>query len=488
MSSDSSSRELTVNVQRPEAGQMDEPKFLEHLALVGTLVKGGHLPEAELEALRALQLRPTDMRGLKLLGLVRFKRGRYAEAREVYEALARSSPDDVGVRMSLGLIALKMDWADEAVAELEMASRSALAPPKVWTYLGYAYARAGKPAAAADAFRRVGQEDLAVEAESGELAIKGVPAEGQAVASPVVQAPADGEPSADWSRGKSGFFSPDAKELNSVPSQPVTAELEVDGFAPAADDLVSETGERAGTSLTNFVLARLLDVPVTDEFTSPFASLVGEVLRFSVSGEAYVRAPSLLAATGTLSVSTAQRRSRGRLEDAALGDSGGDFLKYDGRGELWLAPSGPQTRLLALSLEEDILFIRQSRVVAFDQDVAWEAGRLPGDSLALIQLRGTGRAVLDIGEERFRAFRVPENRPIWVERDRLLGWVGRVVAQSVKPDGKLPRRRGSLVACEGEGVLLVSTHGLLDQPTDERSQHGDHGPGVTDSPGSAVHR
>ncbi|MDX2021914.1 MAG: AIM24 family protein [Deltaproteobacteria bacterium] len=469
-------REPTVNVHVAEAGQMDEPRFLEHLARVGALVKGDHLPEAELEALRALQLRPTDMRGLKLLGLVRFKRGRYAEAREVYEALARATPDDLGVRMSLGLIALKMDWADEAVAELEMASRSPAAPAKVWTYLGYAYARLGKNARAAEAFRRVGQDALAAEAESGELAGKGLPDDSDVrrvsapkeAPAPAVEAPAAQEPSAGWSRGKSGFFSPDPKELTGEPSQPVTAELEVEGFAPASDDIASETGEHQGTTLTNFVLGRLLDVPVTDEFTSPFASLVGEVLRFSVNGQACVRAPALLAATGALQVTTAQRRSRGRTEDVPLGDAAGDFVIYDGRGELWLAPSGTQTRLLALTLEDDILFMRQSRVVAFDQDVVWEAGRLPGDALPLLQLRGTGRAILDIGEERFRAFNVPQNRPLWVERDRLLGWVGRVVAQAVRPAGALGRRRGCLVACEGEGVLLVSTHGLLDQPTDER--------------------
>ena len=477
---------------------MDEPRFLEHLARVGALVKGAHLPEAELEALRALQLRPSDMRGLKLLGLVRFKRGRYAEAREVYEALARSSPDDVGVRMSLGLIALKMDWADEAVAELEVASRSPDAPAKVWTYLGYAYARLGKAPLAAQSFRRAGQEALAVEAESGHLANKGLPDDQEArprepvpapqivAVAPVVEKPLEAETSAGWSRGKSGFFSPEPKELSPEPSQPVTAELEVDGFAPASDDLVSETGERAGTTLTNFVLARLLDVPVTDEFTSPFASLVGEVLRFSVSGQAHVRAPSLLAATGALSVQLAQQRVRGRYESRALGDRGGDFLRYEGRGELWLAPCRAQTRLLALMLEDDILFIRQSRVVAFDQDVAWEVGRLPGDALVLIALRGSGRAVLDIGEERFRAFRVPDSRPLWVERDRLLGWVGRVVAQAVKPVGQ--RQRGCLVACEGEGVLLVSTHGLLDQPTDERSQFGDDGPGAADTTRAVVSR
>lgn len=469
----------------PRVGEpAEDPLFLEHLAQVAALVKAEHLPEAELEALRALNVKPTDARGLEVLALVRFKRGRYAEAREVYEVLARVNPDDAGVRMALGLIALKMDWAEAAVAELEVAARLPGAPAKVWTYLGYAYVRLGRSALAAEALRKAGDDELAREVGAGRLeeplgAGASPPAEVPSWQSPVRASAAPGG-------AESGFFSPEPDALSVDASQPVTAPLEVEGFAAAEDEPPTGTGERAGTSLTNFVLGRLLDVPPTDEFTAPFGSLVGEVLRFAVEGDAHVRAAALLAATGALGVQTARRRSRGRVLEEPLAD--GAFWHCEGKGELWLAPMGPSTRLLALTLEQDILYVRQAHVVAFDQDVAWEVGRLPGDDLALLQLRGNGRAVLDVGEERFRAFKLPADRSLWVERARLLGWVGRVVAHAVEIPGPTGRLEGRLVACEGEGVLLVSTHGLLDQPTDERAQPRDHGARSPDPGGAAVHR
>ncbi len=463
-----------------EPGQLDEARFLEHVGRVAALVRGEHLPEAELEVLRALNMRPTDLRGLKLLALVRFKRGRYAEAREVYEVLARTTPDDASVRLSLGLIALKMDWAEEAVAELEVAARLGESSPTLWSHLGYAYERLGRMNLAADAFRRAGQGD----AGNAPAVVRSTPLPLRAEPSQAGSPPLS--PPAGWPGAESGFFKPSAGDLEPIPSQPVTAELEVEGFAPAdGDDLGSDGGE-AGTSLTSFVLGRLLDVQVADEFTSPMASLVGEVLRFSVSGETHVRANAVVAVTGALNLAPAQRRERGRLIAQPLADAQGEFLVCDGRGEMWLAPATETTRLIALSLQDDLLFIRQSRVVAFDQDMAWESGRLPGDDLELLQLRGTGRVVLDVGEERFRAFKVPGDRPLWVQRGRLLGWVGRMVPRTVKRLGG--GSRSALIACEGEGVLLLSIHGLLDQPTDERAKPGDDGPGAADSRGAPVHR
>ena len=474
-----------------EPGQLGERQFLEYLGGVAALVRGNHLPEAEQEVLRALQLRPTDLRGLKLLALVRFKRGRYAEAREVYEVLARTTPDDASVRMSLGLIALKMDWGEEAVAELEVAARLGENSPNLWSHLGYAYERLGRTDMAAQAFRRAGQEDAANAGERAPLPSAGGVGHDLAAGGGSDRAPLripDSKrpiaPSSLIQPSESGFFPPQQPPETASGNVVVTSELQVEGFS-RVDDPAAE--DNASTSLTSFVLGRLLDVPLTtDEFTSPFASLVGEVLRFSIAGETHLRSSALLAACGALDLAPARRRVRGRITPELLVDSQGDFVLCKGSGEVWLAPASTPTRLLALTLEDDILFIRQSRVVAFDQDVAWEAGRLPGDDLALLQLRGTGRVVLDVGEERFRTFKVSGDRPLWVERGRLLGWVGRMVPRAVKGSGT--RGGNALIACEGEGVLLVSVHGLIDQPTDERPQPGDDGPSVADTGSAPVHR
>jgi hypothetical protein len=594
------------------------------LEAAGALIKAGALEDAE--GLLRHVLATTDdgdVRVFKLLGLVRFKLSRFAEAREAYQALAKITPEDPTVRLNLGLIALKLDWVEESIAELEVAARLGPEMTSVWGYLGYAYARAGRVVVAAEAFRRAGQHALADQVEAGirpavappgatplpvareereerpvEVAGAAVDAnqraEGEAplnrtlgesdqagpanapVAVRVDQESApvsvascetEGGSSAgsiqtppkverrdglapNWGRGESGFFTP-SDLVPAFPDSPPGggSALRVEGFAPAPDAEMpapdametpeadpESTGvigmprhletppESAGMPLTQFVSGRLLEgAPIADEFTSPLAALVGEVVRFSVRGEAHVRVSGLLAATGQLVMSPALKRVRGRMVQAWLDDERSSFYRCLGDGEVFLAPLGGDPtgdgtvtgvaglgRLVALTLEDDILYVRQDRVIAFDGGVMWECGLLPGTGLALIQLRGTGRVVIAGGDERIRAFKVPAHEVVVVARGRLLGWVGRIVAQAIKPPvlpgqdpgkdpgqnpGKDPgqdpaslspraadlARRASLVACEGEGVLLVSTHGQLDQPVYQRAQSGDDGAGVADS-------
>jgi len=101
------------------------------------------LPEAELQLLRAQADAPHDLRVLKLLALVRFKLGRLAEARQIYREAAQIAPEDAAIRLNLGLIALKLDWFDEAVTELETTGAPASDDRRAWSYLGYACARTG---------------------------------------------------------------------------------------------------------------------------------------------------------------------------------------------------------------------------------------------------------------------------------------------------------------------------------------------------------
>jgi uncharacterized protein (AIM24 family) len=141
--------------------------------------------------------------------------------------------------------------------------------------------------------------------------------------------------------------------------------------------------------------------------------------------------------------------------------------------------------LVALTLDQDILYLREDRVVAFDGDVVWESGRVPRDELPLLQFRGSGRVVVDAAGDEVVTLRLSEGSPVTVPRARLVGWLGRVVAQSVRDgeDATLAR-----IACEGEGVLLLSRHGDPAQPVHERPQPGDDGPGAADPGGPLLHR
>ncbi len=408
-------------------------QVLRRLRRAAELVGARRFPEAELELMRVLALRPRDLRALKLLALVRFKLGRLAEARDVFRTALEAAPDDEGVQLNLGLVALKLEWFEDAVAQLEPLVRAQPDDARAWGYLGYAYARLGTLDRAAAAFRRAGQPDLAAETERRHAGARPNPLRPKV---PVTAVPAA------WS------------------ARPPTVE------APAA--------EGGPIPLTAFVLGRLLGETRAAEVV-PLG-----VLEFPVGHEAHVRQPLLLATSGDLRLGPARHRQHGRPTEDALGR----FLLAQGAGELWL--STPVPALVPLILDQDILYLRQERVAAFDGDVAWECGRIPRDTGALLQFRGSGRVVLEASADEVVALRIEPGQMLTVPAPRLVGWVGRVVAQCVRSDdapGGTPR-----IACEGEGVLLLCQHGDSTQSVHERPQPGHHGAGAPGPGGAVLHR
>jgi uncharacterized protein (AIM24 family) len=138
---------------------------------------------------------------------------------------------------------------------------------------------------------------------------------------------------------------------------------------------------------------------------------------------------------------------RGRVSRAPLGRDQQRFYRLVGAGEVWVA--GTPGQWVALSLDDDILYVREDRVLAFDDGISWEAGRVPGDGLQMLQFRGRGRVALQIDHDP-TAIRISEHRPALVSRARLLGWVGRVVAHRDRS------RSGPFqISCEGDGVMLL---------------------------------
>lgn len=390
----------------PASPEAREQAFQRHLRRAGELIGAQRLPEGELEILKGLALSPRDLRALKLLALVRFKLGRLAEAREVYRTAHEVAPEDAAVRLNLGLIALKMDWFEEAISELESATRLAPEDQRAWSYLGYAYARTGAKARAAAAFRKAGQEEVAVEIE------RAAPSSGLAAQLGVSPAPA---------------AAPPAQAPVSMPAEIATEQASVTAFA--FSHLIAGDGASVARASEG-------------------------VLHLSVIGETHVRQSALLAAAGDVRVEEARRRCRGRLTDELLGPLDDLFVRCLGTGEMWLTLPPHGRGLAALSLDQDVLYLREERVVAFDGDVVWEAGRVPWDGLPLLQFRGSGRVVADAGRADVVALRVSEGRPLTVARGRLVGWLGRVVVQSLREPGHtnpLPH-----VVCEGEGVLLLT--------------------------------
>jgi len=180
-------------------------------------------------------------------------------------------------------------------------------------------------------------------------------------------------------------------------------------------------------------------------------------LLLSVKDEAHVRSDVALASVVPLGSSRwerARRRVRGRTGEEWLGADPQPFYRLVGPGQVWLA--GPPGHWTGLALEDDILYLREDRVLAFDGSVSWEAGRVPGVGLRMLQFRGRGFVAVELDGDA-AAVKLSEGTPALVKSSRLLGWVGRVVAQRHRAQGATG---GPFhLSCEGEGVLLFQLGG-----------------------------
>ncbi len=294
-----------------------------HLASAGELVAAKRFGEAEDEILRALTDAPKNVQALNLLALVRYKLGRLEEAHATYREIAGTAPQDAHARRNLGLIALKLGHVEEALPELEMAVRLTPDDERAWSYLGYAYAKKGEVVEAAAAFRRAGQDALALELEHAATVRR----------PPTPSLRYSVVPSADGEHGgvaRAGAPPPPRRSQTAVgahalapPLPPPLADaaaLTLDGgrTAPAPTLEPARAIEATPVPLLAFVLSRLGQAPAP--------AIPSGALRLSVSDEAHVRADGVLAGAGNLRLAArlppiagaAHRRAAGQRRRALL--------------------------------------------------------------------------------------------------------------------------------------------------------------------------
>jgi uncharacterized protein (AIM24 family) len=202
--------------------------------------------------------------------------------------------------------------------------------------------------------------------------------------------------------------------------------------------------EASPVSLLGFVLSRLGQSPSPSPPAGP--------LRLTIADEVHVRADAVLAGAGALEWQLASRRAQGRRGTEPLGEGAGRFYRLTGAGDVWVA--GAAERWLPVVLTDDVLYVREDRVLAFDGQVSWEAGTVPGAGLRMLQFRGRGTVALDLDRAPL-AIKVTEDRPALLSGARLVGWVGRLVPYGARLEEGAPFQ----LACQGEGVVLLDAGG-----------------------------
>jgi hypothetical protein len=543
------------------------------------LLKQGKLDQAQRAFRAALEIDPDSVRVLALLGLSHFRANELAEAREVYEQLVDRTPTDASHRLNLGLVYLKLNDADRAIGALEASRALDPSQGRAVSYLGLAYARAGRYSEAYRAFLIAGQNDLAVEIESnvpgaerdrihvqlgrtpqGPLppvdAAPAVPAPPPAVPAPQpagaasavvataartptpasvpraptptaprVAPPADATttPPGGTPRTKPPSAPPaksrtPSQELPAVPppesASEITITSERDGAlrvdaAPAAApavanatapspasrrdpsrvtdsmqfvmpraDPVAPHHELDGVSMisrevalarptvmigprtkTGGVPPRPLSELATDELLRPddgddaFEIGANGSLIIRVTERVMTRLDGVHLTGGDLGYELAMRRSRGHNTEEPFDHGGSQLHAVTGRGYLIAVPG--KHVFSAVSLDDDILYLREDLVFAFQASLRWENGNVPGlrGKLPVVQFRGDGALAMRLARPLVRV-KLPPQGMVFVDAERLAGWIGRVIPRAVVPPAGGPL--GAMcVECTGEGIVLV---------------------------------
>jgi hypothetical protein len=507
---------------------LDREAVDEAVARGSDLLKQGKLDDAAKAFRAALMIDNENPRVLALLGLTHFRAGQFTQARPIYEELVERAPTDASHRLNLGLVYLKLGESDKAIGSLEGSRALDPSQGRAVSYLGLAYARAGRYAEAYRSFLMAGQTDLATEIETNLTAAE---REGiQTQLGQTVRKTPPPPPKAPESRAEIPLMSMPAIVIDRPPASdmpPSMPEIVVDRpeldepettadkafsepAAPAAAAPASEIIAPKMTDSLQFVLPEREAVPqpvsgqsmisravevasptnaaaagtarlgagstapvplsqlATDQLVrpddggEPFEVTASGALVIRVSERTLTRLDGVHVTGGDLEFEPAMRRSRGSQIDEKFDYGGSRMHSVSGEGYL-IAVAG-EKQFTAVMLDDDIFYLREDLVFAFEASLRWENGHVPGlrGKLPVVQFRGDGAVALRTSKPLVRV-KLPAQGVVYVDAVRLAGWIGRVVPRAVVPPNHGPMG-GVCVECTGEGVVLVDPADVLPPP------------------------
>jgi uncharacterized protein (AIM24 family) len=214
-------------------------------------------------------------------------------------------------------------------------------------------------------------------------------------------------------------------------------------------------GQIAPLPLTELATARLIR---PDDGDAPFEIGAGGVLIVRVDERVLSRTEEVVVSCGDLAFEPATRRVRGAATGEIFGDGDKNLFIVTGKGYLVAAAAGQV--FTAVALDEDILYLRETLVFAFEDQLRWENGNVPGSNgqMHVVQFRGTGCVVVR-SRRPLLSLKLKAERVVYVEASVLAGWIGRVVPRLVTPAAG-GKSSAPFVECAGEGVVLIEDHAV----------------------------
>lgn len=484
----------------------------------GERLRQNHVTEARELFTEALKIDPDNIKALGLLGLVCFRMNDFQSALPVYEHLVAIRSQDASFALNLGLVYLRLGRAADAIVQLQRCRELDPSQTRAVSYLGLANARNGQYAEAYQAFLQAGEDDLAEEmaqylTEEQRAEIKASVVQAPMSASTSESAsisPGDlveqvTDDDVVFSVQSTVELGDDEVEVLIEEDEPVsaaapeTSESPPDGApdtapvvetpppreAPASDRAVAiplprprrgkgpgaisqavalavpssaaaaraarvAAGHEPPKPLFEFATAKLIR---PDDGDSVFELSSGGVLIVRVAGRVYSRTEGVKVTGGELAYEVAARRVRGSSSDEEFSSDGRPLFVVSGEGHMLASPIGE--RFTAVTLDEDILYLREDLVFAFEEQLRWENGHVPGSNstIRMVQFRGQG-SVAFRSKNPLLSIKLASERVLHVDAQVLAGWIGRVIPRAVTPAAG-GEKSTLFVECTGEGVLLV---------------------------------
>ncbi len=490
-----------------------EIEFQRLLARGGEATARGELEPAREALEEALAIRSRDPQVLGLLGQVFYRLTRYEDAAVAWQRLVDDNPVEPGARVNLGLAWLKARQYDEAVKQLRIALDLNPEHRKAAGYLGLAWLELGQPHRAREWFVKAGSEQMVARcddllaAPAEVAALEPTPeqpeeeAEARAWTPPTWGTPAEvapaptGAPSEapevgpsaapqvapeprldlglglglglelETGPGPAAATAPAVEDLSAPAPEPdVGADVESAAREPAAGEPIVPLEAPAEPSfdavagamptLSGFAAARQVQGPAGQVFVAE-----GATLTVNVHGELLCRLAGLAAWRGELAFAGEVKRFRGLATDKPFGEPPEQMHRVVGEGLVVLRAAG--RRFTVLELGGETGYFREAVVFGFQEQVAFENGRLPSASggLDLVHLRGRGRLVLVTRGEPVAVAVTPAS-PVHVPLASLVGWTG---ALTPRIEPLFAGGADEAVEISGEGRVLVDPG-----PTDRR--------------------
>jgi uncharacterized protein (AIM24 family) len=445
-------------VPETHASSAGNEQFEQHLVAGGELLRRDEVVAARAELAEALELRPDDLKALGLFGLACFRQNAFEDALPVYQKLVELRPNDASHRLNLGLVYLKVGQAERALQELSKSRELDPSQTRTVSYLGLAHARCGEYGAAFEAFLRAGQEQLALEMEQYLTGEERAVIRARIALSEQPPIGLDSEVYQTVER-RPAVIVADYDDDDAV------AEFEEEGVitravalaVPAAAAAVGGTrvgaGQEGPRPLTDLA-TRLLIRP--EDGDHPFEIGAGGTLIVRVNDRILSRTEDVIVLYGDLGFDPANRHVRGAATGEVFGDADRPMSVVTGQGYLIAAPAGQC--FSAVALDDDILYLRENLVYAFEDQLRWENGHVPGASaelrtvLRVVQFRGHGCVALR-SKRPLLSLKLASDRGVQVEARVLAGWIGRVVPRLIS--AAVGGARSAFVECSGEGVVLI---------------------------------